>query len=52
MHPHGVRVHGVAKALCEGLAYVQRSQPPEVVTATADALDEHGFKEEAAQLRG
>ena len=50
--PRGVKVHGVGEALCKGFVKVQRSKPPEVVTATADALDEHGFKEEAAQLRG
>ena len=50
--PRGVKVHGVGEALCRGFVKVQRSKPPAVVTAMADALDEHGFKEEAAELRG
>ena len=50
--PHRVMVHGVGEALCKGFVAVQRSEPPKVVTAMADALDEHGFKEEAAELRG
>ena len=50
--PHCAKVHGVGEALCKGFVKVQCSKPPEVVTAMADALDEHGFKEEAAQLRG
>ena len=49
---HGVKVHGVGEALCQGLVNVQSSKPPEVVTTTADVLDELGLKEEATQLRG
>ena len=47
-----MKVHGLGEALCRKLFSVQRRKSPEVVTATADALDEHGFKEEAAELRG
>ena len=49
---HGVKVHGVGEALFQGLVNVQSIMPPEVVTTTADVLDELGFKEEATQLRG
>ena len=40
------------KALWQGLVNVQCSKPPEVVTTTAEVLDELGLKEEATQLRG
>ena len=50
--PRSVKVHGVGEALCKGLVDVQLSKSSEVVTATADALEEHGFKKEEAQLRG
>ena len=49
---HVVKVHGVGEALWQGLVNVQCKQSPEVVTATADVLDELGLKEEATQLRG
>ena len=48
----GMKVHGVVEALCQGLVDVLSSKPPEVMTNTADVLDELGLKEEATQLRG
>ena len=42
----------VKEALWQGLVNVQCRKPPEVVTATAEVLDELGLKEEATQLRG
>ena len=42
----------VKEALSQGLVDVQCRKPPEVVTATAEVLDELGLKEEATQLRG
>ena len=47
-----MKVHGVGEALGYGLAIAQCNKPPEVVTVTADALNDHGFEEEATQLRG
>ena len=47
-----VKVHGVGEALCQGLVNVQSRKPPEVVSTTADVLDENELKEEATQLRG
>ena len=49
---HVMKVHGVGEALCQGMVKVQCRKPPEVVTSTADVLDELGLKEEATQLRG
>ena len=49
---HGVKVHGVGEALCQGLINVQSRKPQEVVTTTADVLDELGLNEEATQLKG
>ena len=49
---HVMKVHGVGEALCQGMVNVQCRKPPEVVTSTADVLDELGLKEEATQLRG
>ena len=49
---YDVNVHGVGEALCQGLVNVRSSKPPEVVTTTADVLDEFELKEEATQLRG
>ena len=40
------------KALWQGLIGVQCSKPPEMVTTTAEVLDELDLKEEATQLRG
>ncbi len=42
----------VKEAMWQGLVNVQCRKPPEVVTATAEVLDELGLKEEATQLRG
>ena len=47
-----MKVHGVGEALCQVLVNVQSWKPPEVVSTTADVLDELGLKEEATQLRG
>ena len=52
LEQRAVKVHGVGEALCQGLVNVQSRNPPEVVTTTADVLDEHELKEEATQLRG
>ena len=43
---------GVGEFLWQGLVSVQCRKLPEVVTTTADVLDELGLKEEATQLRG
>ena len=40
------------EALWQGLIGVQCRKPPEVVTTTAEVLDELGLEERAAQLRG
>ena len=40
------------EALWQGFVSVQCRKPPEVVTTTAEVLDELGLKEEATQLRG
>ena len=40
------------EALWQGLIGVQCRKPPEVVTTTAEVLNEVGLKEEATQLRG
>ena len=48
----GVKVHGAGEALYQVLVNVQSRKPPEVVTTTADVLDELGLNEEATQLRG
>ena len=42
----------VKEVLWQGLVNVQCRKPPEVVTTTAEMLDELGLKEEATQLRG
>ena len=42
----------VKEVLWQGLVNVQCRKPPEVVTTTAEVLDELGLKEEATQLRG
>ena len=42
----------VKEALWQGLVNVQCSKPPEMVTTTAEVLDELGLKEKATQLRG
>ena len=44
--------HRTDEALWQELVNVQCRKPPEVVTATAEVLDELGLKEEATQLRG
>ena len=38
--------------LSERVVFVQRSKPSQVVSRTADVLDEYGLKNEARQLRG
>ena len=40
------------EALWQGLIGVQCRKPPEVVTTTAEVLDELGLEERATQLRG
>ena len=40
------------EALWQGLIDVQCRKPPEVVTTTAEVLNERGLEEEATQLRG
>ena len=40
------------EALWQGLIGVQCRKPPEVVTTTAEMLDELGLEEKATQLRG
>ena len=45
-------VHRTDEVLWQGLVNAQCSKPPEVVTTTAEVLDELGLKEEATQLRG
>ena len=52
VRPRGVKVHGVGEAMCKEFVKVQLDKPLEVMVITADALDEHGFKEEAKQFRG
>ena len=47
-----LEAHGVGEALWLGLVRVLRWKPPELVTTTADVLDELGLKEKATQLRG
>ena len=42
----------VKDALWQGLVNVQCRKPPEVVTTTAEVLDELGLKEKATELRG
>ena len=49
---HVMKVHGVGEALFQGMVHVQCRKHPEVVTSTADVLDELRLKEEATQLRG
>ena len=49
---HVMKDHTVKEALWQGLVNVQCSKLPEVVTTTAEVLDELGLKEEATQLRG
>ena len=49
---HIMKDHTVKEALWQGLVNVQCSKPPEVVTTTAEVLDELGLKEGATQLRG
>ena len=49
---HVMKVHRVGEVLWQGLVNVQCRKPPEVVSTTADVLDELGLKEEATQLRG
>ena len=44
--------HSVIGALWLELITVQCTKPPEVVTTTAEMLDELGLKEKATQLRG
>ena len=44
--------HTVKEVLWQGLVNVQCSKPPEVVTTTAEVLNELGLTEEATQLRG
>ena len=43
---------GVGDLLCQRLIYMQCSKPPELVTTTAEALDELKLNEDAMQLRG
>ena len=45
-------VCGVGRELWQRLVNIQCRKPPEVVTTTAEVLDELGLKEEATQLRG
>ena len=40
------------EALWQGLIGVQCRKPPEVVTTTAEVLDELGLEEKATRLRG
>ena len=42
----------VGETLWQGLIGVQCRKPPEVVTTTAEVLNELELKEEATQLRG
>ena len=44
--------HKADKVLWQELINVQCRKPPEVVTTTAEVLDELGLKERATQLRG
>ena len=44
--------HRTDEALWQELVNVQCRKPPEVVTATAEVLDELGLKEKATELRG
>ena len=46
------RDYNTDEVLWQGLINVQCRKPPEVVTTTAEVLDELGLKEEATQLRG
>ena len=47
-----LEAHGVGEVLWQGLVKVQCRKPPEVVSTTADVLDELGLKGKATQLRG
>ena len=47
-----VKVHGVREILCRELIKIQYRKPPEMVTTTADMLDECGLKKEATLLKG
>ena len=49
---YSVKVHGVGDVLCQGLVYGQCSKSPKVVSTIAEAMDDHGLKEETTQLRG
>ena len=44
--------HETDEVLSQVLINVQCRKPPEVMTITAEVLDELGLKEEATQLRG
>ena len=44
--------HETDEVLWHRLVNVQCMKPPEVVTTTAEVLDELGLEEEATQLRG
>ena len=46
------RMKGEERYLRDRLVIVQCTKPPEVVTRTADALDECGYNVSARQLRG
>ncbi len=55
MHPTTqsmVKVHGVRDMLCRELIIIQYKKPPNMVTTTADMLDEFGFNSEATLLKG
>ena len=49
---YSVKVHGVGDMMCQELVYALCSKSPKEVTFMAEALDDHGLKEEATQLRG
>ena len=49
---HIVKVQGVGDMMCHGLVCAQCSKSPNVVNFMAEALDDHGLKEEATQFRG
>ena len=49
---HVMGVSGVGRELWQTLVNVQCRKPPEVVTTTAEVLDELRLKEKATVLRG
>lgn len=47
-----VKVHGVREILCRELIKIQFRKPTEMVTTTADMLEEFGLNSEATLLKG